>query len=75
MQKAEPLTTETLGVPGIEVVAAVPANGKAYSAPFWPDEIELLREMVRRIQDRRSYVVAPHGEEQVRIYRLRIKKA
>lgn len=54
MQPA-PLTTETLAVPGVEVVGA--PKGKAYAGPYYRDQLEMLRDMLRGMRQRERFVV------------------
>lgn len=63
VQETQPITTETLGVTGVEVVAAETPKGKQLAGPFQPYELELLRAAVRPLRPRREdYVVAPDGD-------------
>lgn len=55
MQKTEPLTTESLNVPAVEVVGA--PKGKAFAGPFYHDQLELMRDTLRGMPKRERYVV------------------
>lgn len=55
----EKLNTETLDVPGVEVVETT--EGKAFAGPFYSDQIELLRETLRGMPRREKHVVVNAG--------------
>lgn len=51
----ETLTTEALDVPGVEVVTET--TGKAFAGPFYPDQIDLLRDTLRSMPRRERHQV------------------
>lgn len=57
---SEPLTTETLNVPGVEVHED-PKDAKAFMGPFYEDQLELLRDSVRQLRVRENHFVARNG--------------
>lgn len=54
--KQEKLTTQTLNVPGVEVVAKERA-GKPFNGPWYLSEIEDLKTTLREMPRRDNYVV------------------
>lgn len=60
------LTTELLDVPGVEVV--VETKGKPFCGPFYPDQLDLLRETLRGMPKREKHQVLA-GEASLWIYR------
>lgn len=54
------LTTETLAVPGVEVQDE-PGKAKAFMGPFYPDQLELLRDSARKLKVRENHFVAKNG--------------
>ncbi len=51
----ETLTTEQLDVPGVEVVTKT--KGRAFAGPFYPDQIDLLRDTLRGMPKREKHQV------------------
>lgn len=56
MMSAKQLTTAELSVAGVEVVTSKP-TGRPIVGPFYADEIEQMREMLRRMPKRDEHVV------------------
>lgn len=56
VEKIKPLTTEELAVAGVDVVEQKPA-GRPIVGPFYADELEQLREMLRQMPKRDEHVV------------------
>ncbi len=61
VQNAAKLTTETLAVPGVQVITKVPKGSSRFAGPFYFDQIELLRETVSGLRNRERYAVVPMG--------------
>lgn len=61
MQKTEPLTTASLGVPGVEVVDRPPDGCTKILGPYWDDQIEMLRRHASGLRDRPQHIVVPDG--------------
>lgn len=61
------LTTKALAVPGVEVVAN--SKGKSITRdPFYPDQLDVMRDTLRAMRRRERFEVAPDGIG-FRIYR------
>jgi hypothetical protein len=56
----EPLTTESLAVPGVEVKDG-PDGAKAFMGPFYADQLELLRDSAKQLKVRENHFVARSG--------------
>jgi hypothetical protein len=70
VQNVQPITTETLAVAGVEVVDKIPDRARCITRPFYADEVELLRSMLRELRGRFSVTVAPSVQpDAVAIYR------
>lgn len=57
MIKTANLTTGQLDVPPVEVVDTVPEGAKAFAGPFYADQLDLLRDMLRDQSKREAFVV------------------
>lgn len=67
MEKTELLTTGLLAVAGVDVVTEKP-TGKPFAGPFYADELERLREMLRKMPKRDAHIVYDAGTS-IWIYR------
>jgi hypothetical protein len=59
VQNVQPITTESLGIVGVEVLDGIPEKARFLAGPFYPDELDRLREMVKSTRPRSGVVVAP----------------
>jgi hypothetical protein len=59
VQNVQPITTESLGVVGVEVLPTIPEKARFLAGPFYPDELEQLRDMLRGVRERSNVAVAP----------------
>lgn len=67
VSEAKLLTTAALDVAGVEVVNEKPA-GRPFAGPFYTDEMDQLREMLRRMPKREAHAVYDAGRS-IWIYR------
>lgn len=55
------LSTETLAVPGVEVLSEIPDGAKRDIGPFYADQLDLLRRRAKQLTTRENHFVAQDG--------------